>query len=417
MPENTYSGIYKGEIKIKFEKKIVSIPVKLKVFDFALSEETHTRTAYGVSLNTNYHNLKDKEDILKTWDLYMEFVRKHRISPYEPMDFHPIKQDIDCKTGEVKLDFSDFDKAGEKYLDKFKFNGFRWGLPGEICGYKIFTPEYNEFFKKIQGKIIEHLKEKGWLEKAYCYWIDEPPPDKWDYVKKGMNLLKMSCPGLKRLLTINTTFAPAISFYGDVDIWVPIFHFYHPKRAKLRQKKGEEVWWYVCCEPRAPFPNNFIDHPAINHRIRFWMMQKFGVDGDLYWSITYWAQNPWETTMSYNVSDGYKFGNGDGRLLYPPSRKRVDVPLISPPVSSIRFEMIREGLEDKEYLFILEQEIKRLKEKDSKKYDKYIKKGEEALNLVDDLVTDLTTYEKDPKKLYIVREKIAEVIEELRKIE
>jgi hypothetical protein len=138
--------------------------------------------------------------------------------------------------------------------------------------------------------IIAHLEEKGWLDKAYCYWIDEPSPERYDYVRDGFRLLGEACPGLTRLLTLNHDDGPTPKFYSFVDLWVPIFHRFNPDRAKERQALGEEVWWYVCTGPKAPYPNNFIDHPAINHRIRAWMGEKFGTDGELYWSVTYYRQ-------------------------------------------------------------------------------------------------------------------------------
>ena len=50
------------------------------------------------------------------------------------------------------------------------------------------------------------------------------------------------------------------------------------------------------------------------------------------------------------------WGNGDGRFIYPPLAAAVPGlsgprPVIEPPVSSIRWEMLREGVEDYEYLY------------------------------------------------------------------
>lgn len=143
------------------------------------------------------------------------------------------------------------------------------------------------------------------------------------------------------------------------------------------------------------------------------MMEKYNVDGDLYWSTTYWAQNPWETTMSYNVSDNYEFGNGDGRLLYPPTKAKPSKVLIKPPITSIRFELIREGLEDKEYFYLLQHQMNIIKQKNNTKFDKYIVEGEKSLHLINALVGSLFSFESNPKKLYEVRFKIAKTLEKL----
>ncbi len=412
VPKDAAAGIYHGVIKISADgMKVVSIPLELKVYDFTLPDETHTKTAYGVGLSNEYHKLESLEDKRNVFNKYLTLFKTHRLSPYDPFYFYPVKRDINCETEEVSLDFTEFDEAGKKYFDGYKFNSYRvdW-VDGELCGHKAFTTDYNRLHKKIYEKFAAHLKEKGWLERTYSYWIDEPPFDAWGHVKDGMRLLKENVPSLKRLLTLNAQF-PVPMLYGSVDIWCPIFFLYSKRRADMRKKKGEEIWWYVCTAPRAPWPNNFIDHQAINHRIRFWMMQKFHVDGDLYWSTTYWAQNPWKTAMS-SSSDGYMYGNGDGRLLYPPKEDALDKPVFDAPVTSIRFEMLREGLEDREYFWLLEQEINRQKEKGNKKL---AKKGEDALGLIDSLVTGLTGFEKDPLKLYEARNKMAETIEEMKK--
>ena len=76
-------------------------------------------------------------------------------------------------------------------------------------------------------------------------------------------------------------------------------------------------------------------------------------------------QNPWQDPMGYVSGYGRPagsiayWGNGDGRFLYPPNRdagqdKRE---FIEGPVSSIRWEMLREGLEDYEYFWLLRDRI------------------------------------------------------------
>ncbi len=433
VPEDADPGTYEGQIRVG---AMAAVPLRLKVWDFALPEETHTKTAYGMGVDRHFHGLKEREDILKVHDLYMQNARAHRVSTYGILDPTPIRWEVKRSEGRtccqlvqggdirVEFDFEDFDKAARKYLDGFKFNGFRFPvLPGKIEGHERFTPEYDALHVKIYGQIAEHLEENGWLDKAYCYWFDEPGEEDYDYVIRGMKLLEKTHPGLRRLLTEQ----PEPPLYDCVDIWVPVLNNYNEERAKERQAAGQDVWWYVCCVPKAPYPNNFIDHPAINHRIRFWMIQKYGVTGSLYWSTTYYrgasgkVRNPWATAMSYSPS-GTMWGNGDGMLVYPPVREPSSEPVIEGPVDSIRWEMIREGLEDREYFWLLEQEIAQLRRKragmtDSavqKRLDELTEKGEEALKLVDSLCRSLTDYEKDPLRLYNVRAKIAEAIEMLR---
>ncbi|RKX99612.1 hypothetical protein DRP77_12960, partial [Candidatus Poribacteria bacterium] len=316
----------------------------------------------------------------------------------------------------VEFDLEGFDRAMRRYIDGFKFNGFNAAglfraIPRSIGPYERFTPEFEEIYRKVARELEDHLRERGWLDEAYFYWFDEPSEEDYPFVIKGMELLKRVAPGVKRLLTEQ----PEPPLYGHVDIWVPVLNMFDPERAEERQRAGEEVWWYVCCGPRAPYPNNFIDHPAICHRIRFWAAEKYGVQGSLYWSTTYWAsfgkpRNPWKDPASYSPT-GTFWGNGDGFLLYPPRREIPSEPVIEGPVDSIRWELIREGLEDREYFFILRE---LLREAEGKAGEDVLREAREALKLPDELVRSLTDFTTDPEEIFKARERVARAIERLK---
>ncbi len=317
-------------------------------------------------------------------------------------------------------DFTEFDKGAARYLDDFHFNGFNLRcMPGQIGGHKRFTDEYKRLHKIMYAPVIEHLRKKGWLKKAYSYWFDEPSEQDYPYVIEGMKLLGENCPGLTRLLTEQ----PEPPLYDVIDLWVPVLSNYRSGTCHDRQDAGDLVWWYVCCGPRAPYPNNFVDHPAINHRIRFWMAEKYGVTGSLYWSTTHYGKtpdgefrNPWKDGMTYRPSGGY-WGNGDGMLLYPACREKSDTPVLKGPVASIRWEMLRDGIEDREYFWTLRQEVNRLKDLKATsnlatriKIRDALHQADEALASPDRLAESLTSYTKDPQDLLREREGVARAI-------
>ncbi|MCX8065095.1 MAG: DUF4091 domain-containing protein [Candidatus Hydrogenedentes bacterium] len=348
-------GVYEGKIQLELGGSKLEVPYKISVYNYTLPSETSTETAYGVSPDYSWHGPLTDEQKREVFELYMRTCMEYRISPYTPHAYAPITWKFEGDPPTAVVDFSAFDSAMERYLNQYKFNAFNvGGLPSELNGAPIYSPEYNRLFESIYNQVQEHLREKGWLHKAYWYWVDEPPQSEYPEVKKGMELLKKACPDIRRLLTCNQEPAPVPYFWGVVNLWVPIFNMYDEKRAKWRQELGETVWWYVCTAPRAPYANNFIDHPAINHRIRYWQIDKYDLDGDLFWSITYWRQNPWEEAMSIG-DNSQRWGNGDGRMLYPPRKEKPTEVVIEPPVASIRLECIRDGLEDREYLLVLQR--------------------------------------------------------------
>ncbi|MCS7225177.1 MAG: DUF4091 domain-containing protein [Armatimonadetes bacterium] len=320
-----------------------------------------------------------------------------------------------------RYDFSDFDKAMSRYLDQFHFTSFNLViLPPTLAGHPQFSPEYNEILQQLMKPILDHLKKKGWLKKAYCYWVDEPLPEQYEFVRRGMATLKQTYPGVRRLLTNYVEKFPSPNFYGLVDLWVPILSQFDPERSKERQMLGEEIWWYVCTGPGAPYPNNFIDHPAITHRIRYWMAAKWNLDGDLYWSMTYYRgahwkpRNPWQDGQSERPDGGGYWGNGDGRLLYPPSKEILPPdapPVLKGPYPSLRLAQIREGIEDYTTIWLLRKKVAELQKHPTAA--PLLTQSQNALAALDRLIRSMTDYERDPRKLYQERSLILKTLEAL----
>ncbi|WP_372932873.1 DUF4091 domain-containing protein [Mariniphaga sediminis] len=405
-PAGQPGGVYSGQIVVKSKGKVVStVPLEVEVFDFVLPEATNTATAYGVNVNGQYHGPLTSEQSSQVYDLYTKFCAAHRITPYAPHQYANFSYILEGTPKRAVLDFTKFDAAMTTWLDEFNLTSFNMGgLPGAIDGHARYTDEYNRLFTDIYSQVQEHLREEGWLEKAYWYWTDEPAKDSYAEVKKGLELLKSACPDIRRLLTLHLEPAPVNYFYDNVNLWVPVMDWYDVQKARARQKLGETAWWYVCCVPKGPYPGNFIDHPAINHRIRYWMMDKYGVQGDLYWRITYWDRhNPWDQAMSINDKGSGIWGNGDGILVYPPRREKSSVPIIEPPVSSIRLECIRDGLEDKEYLFML-SDIVNTRSQNSNRAKSVLQDSH------NDLIQSMTCYEQNVTVLQAIRYRAAHII-------
>jgi len=328
----------------------------------------------------------------------------------------------------AEVDFSNWDPYAEKYLDDYGFSAFRLPLSGmgggtfhsrhygRIGPYEQGTPEYRRVFKEYCSQLQEHLAEKGWLDKAYIYWFDEPAPDDFDFVKEGMAEIKRAGPRLRRMLTEE----PGKELFDAVDIWCPVLSNHDADMCRERQEAGDTIWWYVCTGPKAPYPGLFIDHDAVDLRVWLWMTWKWNVSGVLVWQTNYWTsycaypdepQNPWEDPMGYVSGYGLPkghvayWGNGDGRFLYPPNKdvNADKTPYISGPVNSIRWEMLREGLEDFEYFDVLKQLTQARPNAPERA----------LLEVPQDIVLSKTEYSKDPQLMYRHREQLARAIERL----
>lgn len=445
VPSDVPAGDYKGKIAINGENWSKDVDLSLHVWDFALPEETHVRTAFGFSPGSvrQYHNLDTNDEFRSVVDKYYQNFANHRISPYDSMSIDPIKVEFtrtDSGEVDVKVDFEAFDRSARRYLDELGLSSFRLPLHGmgggtfhsrrlgEIAGYQQGTPEHEAAFTKYLRQVQDHLEANGWLDKTYTYWFDEPDPKDYDFVKDGMALIHKAAPKITRMLTEQ----PEPELYGYVEIWCPVTFNYNHERAEERRKEGEQFWWYVCTGPKEPYCTLFIDHYATEMRLWLWQTYKYKVEGILVWQSNYWTsnlvfpppsrQNPYDDPMSYQTGYGRPvgyigyWGNGDGRFLYPPLEAMAEnVKSLDGPVNSIRWEMLREGIEDYEYFWLLSDTIKRLKGKNV--INPLIDEASKLLEIPENVVKSMTEFTIDPKPIYEHRQKIAQMIEKLMDVE
>jgi hypothetical protein len=247
----------------------------------------------------------------------------------------------------------------------------------------------------------EFMKPKGWWDKACIYGFDEIKPDKYNELRDMYGWLGKEFPDLPRMCTVT----PTEELMGSIDIWVPLTANWIEKDAREFEKAGDDIWWYVCCVPYHPYPNFFIDYPAVDQRIIFWMNWKYRIPGFLYYAVNLWEVNRksnerWPEVEWNTLSfDEY---NGDGQLLYPgPNGK---------PLSSIRLECIRDGIEDYDYFAILDESVRRADPMTDKSL---LDKARKLLTIGDDVVGSPCDYTLDPVLILRTRQEVAETIEKL----
>jgi len=338
----------------------------------------------------------------------------------------------------IAVDFSEFDRGASRALDELGFNAYDLHLEGlgsgsfhsrregMFCGFRQGTPEYDRLISQYLRIVEEHLAAKGWLGREYVYWFDEPDPKDYPFVREGMINIRRNAPRLTRFITEHR---PGPEIMDVSEIGCTIFHRVDPKAVAELAPKGREFWSYLCTGPKAPWVTLFIDHPAINMRMWLWMSYAWGLKGILVWRADYWnsptlfppgvLQNPWQDPMSYTVGYGTPFGqvshwgNGDGRFLYPPNRDPAKdrTKYVCGPVDSVRWEILREGIEDYDYFVLLEKAIAA-----AKAMPKLRAAAAEAAKLFafpPALFTSGQEYTKDPLDLLRYREKVAAAIEKL----
>ena len=445
VPKDARAGTYSGKVTITADGYRADVPLRLHVWDFALPEKNNIETAFGLSphLIYRYHQLKGEQERRRVLDMYLQSFAEHRISPYNPVPLDPIVVRFlpDADPPRAEMDFSRFEAAMSQALEKYRFTNFMLPLQGMGGGtfherhepmigkYGEDTPQYQAVFASYVKQLEEHLKARGWLKMAYVYWFDEPEPKDYQFVRKGMERIKRYAPGIQTMLTEE----PNDALAGPIDIWCPVSFNYDHQKAEQRRAKGERIWWYICCGPKAPYCTLFIDHPATELRVWLWQTWQRNISGILIWSANYWTsdtafpdtpQDPYEDPMGYvsgyGTPKGVKqyWGNGDGRFIYPPEEAATPgrfgpQPVIAPPVSSIRWEMLREGIEDYEFLWLLRDLLRQKRDKLSAEQ---LQQYEALLTVPESITRDMTSFTKHPGPIYSRRAEIARAIEQLQQM-
>ena len=111
------------------------------------------------------------------------------------------------------------------------------------------------------------------------------------------------------------------------------------KVLAARKKAGQKTTFYVAC--MIPKPNTFTFSPPAEACYLGWFASALDFDGFLRWAYNSWSENP-EVDSRFT-----KWPSGDAFLIYPNAQ------------SSIRFERLREGIQDYEKIRILRQALAR----------------------------------------------------------
>jgi hypothetical protein len=242
------------------------------------------------------------------------------------------------------------------------------------------------------------LRAEGLLDDAYVYAWDEPRPG-LPRVERILGALRAAAPDLRRLLALDEAPDPVehASWLRDADILCLRITAWDPGLARTYRSLGKELWLYVAT-PSPPRPALVVDYPAMAHRILPWMCRKLGASGLLFWSVNFWRVDPWKDTNDF-VDDQ----NLAGTLYYPGAQG---------PVPSIRLEVLRDGIEDHDYLSLLDELVARARARGLR--DGVLLDEAEALARVPpEVVRSPREFTRDAATLLSRREAVAGMIERL----
>ena len=363
-------GIYTGSVTVTTsDGTSVELTVSIHVRGFSLPSTSSLGSAYGFDWDApcighfgGYGPPSCDDAQLEALNaLYFQDALNHRITISELVYAPPIANGAG--------DFTTFDGLYGPFLDGTVLTG-----NDQLAGAKITEIMYTgDRVAASYTAWATHFKANGWFDRVFDYTCDEPPNGcAWTDIPARAAIVHAGDPLFRTLTTTSIQEATANGVLPSLDILVPIINYMYgasddPYPGNQRSQYDAFVatpnallWLYQSCEPSSScnpgtvggstgWPTLFIDEPAMSNRVMQWMDFAYQVTTDLYYDTTYAMDQPAEDAWQTQ----YEFGNnGDGSIFYPGKPSLIggthDI-----PIESLRMKMLREGMQDYEYLHLL----------------------------------------------------------------
>lgn len=402
VPEQTPAGIYEGHLTLKTVGATRDVPIEIEVLPIDLPDETNIKVTiwFQPDYIVQYNDvIKYSDEFWSILEYYAKVMAEHRQNMvWTPLGLVDLVYDED---GVLQGDFSKFDRwieiffnEGFKYIELSHIGGRigDWTSPFAYWQRSAYNPQTKSSqvvpLADYVHVVQEHLREKDWLDVAYIHVADEPVPGNYPSWIALAEEVKKGAPDLKIMEALHYT---QLSDYLDVAI--PQLDYFDQNRRRLMQEQEEgkiELWFYTCWLPQGNYPNRLLDYPLYKTRILHWANFIYDAHGYLHWGYNWWR--------AFEVG----YAPGDGWIVYPTKDNMIP---------SIRYEAMREGLEDFEYFLMHANKTQEI----AKELGAPLKGDERAKEIAKRVMPALTRYTDDPLELLQARERLLREIVELDK--
>ena len=354
-------GRKSGTVSITAGKDAAAIPVTLEVYAATLPERGTLKVTnwFSASNMATRHGLTPwSEEHWRMIEKYGRLMRRNRQNVFWlTHDFFGVE-----KVGASRWRF-DFSKAvrliklykglGFEYIEGPHLGGAKeWGAAEILISFdRTLRPSSPEGYALLAQFLTEWrklLKAHKWVDTYIQHLSDEPvEASRADYETLAA-IVRKHFPEAR---IIDAVEFPNLA--AGLDIWVPKNHDYDANMSVYDAYRafGDEIWFYTCCVPGGPYMNRFLDFHLLRTRYLHWGNYLYDLPGYLHWGMNHYqsSQNPFEQSVVGHTG-GTKLPAGDTHIVYPGT---------DGPWSSMRFEMMRAGIEDYELFKLAEARVGR----------------------------------------------------------
>jgi hypothetical protein len=398
VPFEAKAGDYKGALTISSGVELRKIEVLLHVYDFEVPRQRHLSVINWWSFpGVGFQHIKPYSP--EYWDLLEKscrFLVEHRQT-----NIHTSLNLIQ-ENGDIAKGYS----YDTRQLERYSETAFRAGIEkihlhaaGSRTG-SVTDPnsriQPNEANLRRLGIWENVIQQRGWQSRFLVSISDEPFIHHEETYAAMVDRVHKTAPSIRCIEAVET------EFLGKLDIYVPKLNhlnLWYPQFKKI-QEEGAELWFYTCCYPLGRYPNRFLDQPLLKTRVLHWINYLYDLDGFLHWGLNRFAgDDPYsEEGISKNLP------LGDRAIAYP-GREGF--------LGSLRFSAMRDGLQDYEYLWVLENELLTIKQAYGNEAS-WLDPRQRSIELCRRVIQSFHEYTRDPQILLTTRDLIAREIEHLK---
>ena len=398
-PKTQAAGTYHGKLEVvENGKALYTFNLFVEVYPFAMPDRSPLNMA--VTWSPGFFRPDGKggwaegpyEDT--SW-------RKHKLEWGDYLADHYLTYDSLYWASPTDFDFEVLDHLHkEGRLGTFNL-GYYGIMPEDTAGQDAWKADV----RKRIGVAYDKAKALGILDHAYIYGADENPEAMFPGVERAAAFFKHEYPGAFVMTTTYDHSFGTASVIKSMDAFCPLTPSFNVGVAEKAREQGKQVWWYICCGPAHPFANNFVEFPASDIRVLMGAQTaRYRPDGFLYYQTSIWNGKP-ITKGPFTDYDprSWTTYNGDGSWTCPGPD--------GTPLTTVRLENFRDGVEDYAYAMLLDQAVRKVEASpDAGAKAEWLAKAKALLAVPDSVTKSMTEYTKDPADIYRWRTDMAAAI-------
>lgn len=411
IPKQTAPGTYEGAVTVHTDSGDYQVPISLQVENVTIPDavdSSFTTALWTTNLGPMSWDV-GKGDTIKLfygwdryspqwWQLMGHFAQAMKDYRNNDLPLPVVSLLLDGGSsvdadGTYHFDWSRFDQVVDfftqhgavKRLEGFWMSGDAFGKSAwqtELIGRDDDGKPIREYAQsdseQVAGWVDQfvpalkaHIEANGWAGKWWMHVGDEPSNDRHIASYKAMaGKIRAHWPDVRLGDAIfDQNSATQLDPVEDILIPNELAIGPNPDYYEQQRQAGKELWMYNCNIPIGTYLNRFIDQPVWDQRATMWYSFEHGITGYLHW-----AMNNWQ----YAIDD--QDVKGDGYIVEPDKANNTIKP-------TIRYESLRDGLEDRELLQIVAQKDPGL-----------------AGGIAHSLVTDANRYSRDTAYMRRIRD-------------